>query len=211
MAYTKLNLVAPIYELQEKETERQYYFFNIFCNTDMQISEFAKSFDGAKKGTDCKLEGDYIHLEFNPPKIATFKKWYTFCQWKTRKREYWKCKLNNIRDELQKDLVEFFKEDSRKLRKSAKRDWVLDDEIDYDDKTPPHLKSKGKNDLATAHQKKIDTLLIESGMPSDITQSDVNMNANITGEVEITKDFFEDKPAYNTDDVKDMLFKEDDE
>lgn len=188
MAYTKLNLVEPIYELQEKETERQYYFFNLFCNTDLQISDFAKSFNEAKKGTDCQLDGDQIKLDFNPPKEATFKKWYTFCLWKQRKREYWKCKLNAIREELQQDLIEFFKEDSAKLRESSKKDWTLDEQIDFDDRTPAHLKSKGKNELASAHQKKIDTLLIQSGMPKDIAQTEVNMNAEVSAEVEVSSD-----------------------
>ena len=186
MGYTKIELVEPIYELQERETERQYYFFTIFCNTDMQITDFARSFEGAKKGTDCEVDGDYYKLDFNPPKEATFKKWYTFCQWKIRKRELWKCKLNNIREELQKDLINFFKEDGANLISSAKSDWNLDSEIDYDGKTPAHLKAKGKNELATAHQKKIDTLLIESGMPNDITQSEVNMNVDAEVKEEIS-------------------------
>lgn len=183
MAYTKIDLVEPIYELQERETERQYYFFNIFCRTDMQISEFAKSFEGAKRGTECSVDGDYVKLDFNPPKEATFKKWYTFCSWKLRKREYWKCTLSVIREELQKDLIQFFKEDSIELIKSSKKDWDLDKELDFDDKTPAHLKSKGKNDLATAHQKKIDTLLVESGMPNDITQTQSEVNMNVEGTI----------------------------
>ena len=183
MAYKKLELKEPIYELQEKETARQYYFFNIFLHADMEITAFARSFEGAKKGNECKVDGEYIQLNFNPPKEATFRNWYTFCSWKIRKREYWKCKLNNIREELQKDLIQFFKEDSAKLMKSSKKDWDLDKEIDWDNKTPAHLKSKGKNDLATAHQKKIDTLLVESGMPNDITQTQSEVNMNVEADV----------------------------
>ena len=190
MGYTKLELVEPIYELQEKETARRHYFFNVFCNTDMQISEFGKAFGETKKGDACVVDGSRIRLEFNPPKPATMKQWYVYDQWKNRKREYWKCKLGKIREELQKDLIEFFKEDSAKLMKSSRKDWDLDQELDWDDKTPAHLKSKGKNDLATAHQKKIDTLLIQSGMPSDITQtqSDVNMNVEADVKTQTTAD-----------------------
>lgn len=188
MVYTKLNLVAPIYELQEKETIRQHYFFNLFCESDMQLSEFAKSFNEVKKGDVWRKNGREIELEFNPPKRKTFEQWCAYNLWERRKREYWKCKLNNIRDELQKDLIEFFKEDSAKLRQSSKKDWVLDEQIDYDDRTPAHLKSKGKNELASAHQKKIDTLLIQSGMPKDIAQTEVNMNAEVSAEVEVSSD-----------------------
>jgi len=188
MVYAKIELVEPIYELQEKETERQYYFFHIFCDADMTLSEFARSFDGLKRGDTWKRQGREICLEFNPPKPKTFDQWNGYNQWRVRKREYWNCKLKNIRDELQKDLIEFFKEDSRKLRKSAKKDWELDEELDWDDKTPAHLKAKGKNEMATAHQKKIDTLLIESGMPSDISQSEVNMNVEADVKTESTSD-----------------------
>jgi len=188
MAYTKLELVEPIYELQEKETERQYYFFHIYCHEDSDISSFARSLDGLKKGDIWRNMGREIQLEFNPPKDKTFQQWNAYNQWKTRKREYWKCRLKNIRDELQKDLIEFFKADSVELRKSAQKDWLLDKQIDMDDKTPAHLKSKGKNELATAHQKKIDTLLIESGMPSDITQSEVNMNVEADVKQEVSAD-----------------------
>ena len=41
------------------------------------------------------------------------------------------------------------------------------------------------------------------------TNNDIKLDANVSGEVEITKDFFKDKEAYNTDDVKDMLFGND--
>ena len=41
------------------------------------------------------------------------------------------------------------------------------------------------------------------------TNNDVKLNANISGDVEITKDFFKDKEAYTSDNVKDMLFKDD--
>lgn len=188
MGYTKLNLVAPIYELQEKETIRQHYFFNLFCESDMQLSEFIRSFNELKKGCIWKGNRKEIELDFNPPKPKTFEQWHLHNQWKTRKREYWKCKLNGIRDELQKELIAFFKEDSAKLRQSSKKDWVLDKQIDYDDRTPAHLKSKGKNELASAHQKKIDTLLIQSGMPKDIAQTEVNMNAEVSAEVEVSSD-----------------------
>ena len=80
-------------------------------------------------------------------------------------------------------MIQFFKEDSAKLMKSSKKDWDLDKEIDWDNKTPAHLKSKGKNDLATAHQKKIDTLLVESGMPNDITQTQSEVNMNVEADV----------------------------
>lgn len=188
MVYTKLNLVAPIYELQEKETIRQHYFFNLFCESDMQLSEFARSFNEVKKGDIWRNNGGEIELDFNPPKPKTIEQWCAYNLWDTRKREYWKCKLNNIRDELQKDLIEFFKEDSAKLRESSKKDWMLDEQIDYDDRTPAHLKSKGKNELASAHQKKIDTLLIQSGMPKDIAQTEVNMNAEVSAEIESSAD-----------------------
>lgn len=188
MVYTKLNLIAPIYELQEKETERQYYFFNLFCHVDMSISDFFQSFNGLERGGKWNDGRGEIILDFSPPKEKTFQNWHIYNQWKIRKREYWKCRLSNIRDELQKELIEFFKEDSRKLMESANKDWKLDKQIDYDDRTPAHLKAKGKNELATAHQKKIDTLLIESGMPKDIVQSEVNMNVDADVKSEITVD-----------------------
>lgn len=177
MAYKKIELVEPIYELQEKETLRQYYFFDIFCKVDMDIEPFTKSFKNLTQGSEWCQNNVKIFLEFNPPTPTTMVKWATYLQWRARKKSFGADKIKKIREELQKDLIDFFKEDSANLKKSAKKDWELDDEIDYDDRTPAHLKSKGKNELATAHQKKIDTLLIESGMPKDInqTQSEVNM------------------------------------
>lgn len=190
MAYTKLKLTEPIYELQEKETPRQYYFFNIFCHADMTLPKFAKSFKELKKGDTLEDNGRQITLDFNPPKEKTFNQWRSYNQWEIRKRAYWESKINNIREELQKDLVEFFQEDSTELKESAKKDWNIDKQIDTDTRTPPHLKAKGKNELATAHQKKIDTLLIQSGMPNDIskTESDVKIDADVNNEISVSQE-----------------------
>ena len=188
MAYTKLNLVEPIYELQEKETIRQHYFFDIFCKVDMDIEPFTKSFKNLTQGSEWCQNGVRIFLEFKPPTPTTMVKWATYLQWRVRKRSFGADKIKKIRDELQKDLIEFFREDSAKLRESSKKDWTLDEQIDFDDRTPAHLKSKGKNELASAHQKKIDTLLIQSGMPKDIAQTEVNMNAEVSAEVEVSSD-----------------------
>lgn len=190
MGYTKLELVAPIYELQEKETLRQHYFFDIFCKVDMDIEPFTKSFKNLTQGSEWCQYNVRIVLEFKPPTPTTMVKWATYLQWRDRKKAFGANKIKTIREELQKDLIEFFKEDSIKMRESAQKDWTLDKQIDYDDRTPAHLKSKGKNELATAHQKKIDTLLIESGMPKDITQAEINTNMNVEADVktEVTAD-----------------------
>ena len=57
--------------------------------------------------------------------------------------------------------------------------------------------------LKTAHEQ------VRLAYGYSTTNNDIKLDANVSGEVEITKDFFKDKEAYNTDDVKDMLFGND--
>lgn len=57
--------------------------------------------------------------------------------------------------------------------------------------------------LKTAHEQ------IRLAYGYSTTNNDVNVNANVSGEVEFTKDFFKDKEAYKSDDVKKMLFESD--
>lgn len=190
MGWKKLELTEPIYELQKEEMPRHYYFFNLFCHADMKFAVFARSFKGLKKGDNWNASGAEIKLEFNPPAESTHEKWYIHEYWKIRKSAYWESRIKNIREELQKDLIKFFREDSAELKESAMKDWILDKEIDDDIQTPPHLKARGKNDLAAAHQKKIDTLLIQSGMPNDInkTESDVKIAADINNQISVSEE-----------------------
>ena len=57
--------------------------------------------------------------------------------------------------------------------------------------------------LKTAHEQ------VRLAYGYSTTNNDIKLDANVSGEVEITKDFFKDKEAYSTDDVKDMLFGND--
>ena len=57
--------------------------------------------------------------------------------------------------------------------------------------------------LKTAHEQ------VRLAYGYSTTNNDIKLDANVSGEVEITKDFFKDKEAYSTDDVKTMLFGND--
>jgi len=57
--------------------------------------------------------------------------------------------------------------------------------------------------LKTAHEQ------VRLAYGYSTTNNDIKLDANVSGEVEITKDFFKDKEAYSTDDVKDMIFGND--
>ena len=85
MAYTKIDLVEPIYELQEEETERQHYFLELYFNvSDDNLVAFMDSFKNLKKGLVWEYEGCKTKLDFNPPKRNTFRNWAAALQYKKR-------------------------------------------------------------------------------------------------------------------------------
>ena len=57
--------------------------------------------------------------------------------------------------------------------------------------------------LKTAHEQ------VRLAYGYSTTNNDIKLDANVSSEVEITKDFFKDKEAYTTDNVKDILFEDD--
>ena len=57
--------------------------------------------------------------------------------------------------------------------------------------------------LKTAHEQ------VRLAYGYSTTNNDIKLDANVSGEVEITKDFFKDKESYSTDEVKEMLFGND--
>ena len=208
---SKIELVEPIYEMQNGETPKQYWVVTEFFHYDGTIREFAHELccsEEDQAGTKQGPSGKTFPFK-KVPAERTIKNWLIKLRASERKRAYWKNFTEEIQQSLRKPILDFFKRDVHNLIESSDKDWELDKKIDNSRKVKPHTKAKGKEKLSKSHKDKVELMLTESGMPKDISQSDVNMNANISNEIEITKDFFSDKEAYNTDDVKDMLFNSD--
>ena len=125
-AHRKIDLVDPIYEIQEKETPKQYWFANEYYHFDGTIKEFLDYwYPEDKNGKSLPTPQRAPSGEKNPfktlPARATMKNWGRYKQWHIRKKAYWAAFIKDIQDDLKKSIGEFFKEDSKDLIKSLKR------------------------------------------------------------------------------------------
>ena len=218
MAYKdlKIQLIEPIYTMQEKETPRQFYFANEYFKFKGKLADFLRYWYeqdetgkwSPKHHLNITPSGD--KLRFKIPAKNTMEDWAKRKQWNIRKRAFWKNTIESAQEEIQQEVIEFFKRDSKKIIDSAENDWKLDSELDDDVLTKPHLKSKGKNDLANAHSKKVETLLIQSGMPKDISKQESNMNvkSDVTFTDKSNELFTDELEDYNIDDTYDEVTKD---
>lgn len=203
----KIELIEPIYEIQEKETPKQYWFANEYFHFDGTIESFLDYwYPEDKDGNTLPTPKQAPSGEKNPfvklPARATMKNWSRLKRWYVRKKAYWADFIKDIQNNLKKDIGEFFKEDSKELIKSLNNDWKLDVKIDKSRKINPHTKARGKSDLAKAHKEKVDTLLTESGMPKDISKNDSTVK--VDAEINTKKEnylFVNELSDYNLDDV----------
>ena len=177
MVYKKIELKEPIYELQEGETERQHYFLELFYEvSDDNVTKFAKSFKGLKKESDWSYSGVKKILDFNPPKYQTIINWSQSLQFKNRRRAYWENKFHEMREERKQKAEKFlnsFQDDLQNELESNKR---ISDEIEGDDRVFPHLKGKGKNDIAFANKTTWDIYKEVTGVEVANTEQNVNLN-----------------------------------
>ena len=205
----KIQLEEPIHKMQEKEIPRQFYFANEFFKSKGTLADFLRYWYEQdetgkwipKRHLNITPSGD--ELKFKIPAKNTMESWAKRNQWNIRKRAFWKNTLETAQEEMQQEVIEFFKRDSKKIISSAEDDWQLDEQINYDDFTKPHLKAKGKNELANAHSKKVETLLIQSGMPKDISKQESNMNvkSDLTIANKSNELFTDELEDYNIDDT----------
>lgn len=213
MAYKdlKIQLTEPIYQMQEKETPTQFYFANEFFKFKGELADYFRYwYEQDENGKwnpkpilNKSPSGDEIR--FKIPAKGTMENWSKHKQWITRKKAFWKNTLESAQEEIQQDIIEFFKKDSKKIIQSANNDWDIDDALDSDYMTKPHLRAKGKNDLAAAHEKKVDTLLVQGGMPKDIGKSDINVKSDVTVTDTSNELFVDELSDYNLDDAYDEV------
>ena len=182
MAYTKIELKEPIFELQEKETERQHYFVDLYYEVDDDnITKFIKSFKGLKKGLEWVYSGSKKILEFNPPKESTFIKWATCLQIKKRRKAYWDNEFK-IRREKRKEKAEKFLDSFQdNLQEELESNIRISKEIEDDEQVYPHLKGKGKNEIAFANKTTWDILKEVTGV--EVANTDQNINLNLDADV----------------------------
>ena len=182
MAYTKIDLVEPIYELQEKETERQHYFLELYYElSDDNLTKFIKSLNGLKKGQVWISDGSEIELEFNPPTKSTFEQWTACLQYKKRRRAYWDNKfkeMRKLRKEKAEKFLKGFQDDLEEELKSNKR---ISKEIEMDGQVFPHLKGKGKNEIAFANKTTWDIYKEVTGV--EVANVEQNINLNMEADV----------------------------
>lgn len=182
MAYTKIDLVEPIYELQEKETTRQHYFLELFYEvSDDNITKFIKSFKGLEKGSEWSHGGAKKILDFNPPKFNTFVHWSKCLQYKNRRRAYWDNKFKEMRKRRKEKAEKFlssFQDDLEDELQSNKR---ISKEIENDEQVFPHLKGKGKNEIAFANKTTWDIYKEVTGV--EVANADQNINLNVDADV----------------------------
>lgn len=204
MPSKKILLVDPIYEMQDEETPKQYWFANEYYHFDGTQNEFLDYFYPPEEPSIApQVAPSGAEIPFKLPATRnTMKNWMKFKQWYKRKKAYWKDFIEDTQNNLKKDIGEFFKEDAKDLIESLKNDWNLDKKIDRAKKVKPHTKAKGKSDLSKAHKEKVETLLTEVGMPKDIAKND----SNLTVDAEITTKkedylFVDELSDYNLDDV----------
>ncbi len=182
MAYKKIDLVEPIYELQEDETERQHYFVELFYDIDNDnITKFIKSFKGLKRGLEWSYSGSKRILEFNPPKESTFIKWATCLQIKKRRRAYWKDKFKSDREARKKRGEKFLHSFVDDLEQDLKDNREIADEILDHDTLYPHLKAKGKNEISAANNTTWNMYKEVTGV--EVATADQNINLNVDADV----------------------------
>ena len=182
MAYTKIDLVEPIYELQEKETERQHYFVDLYYEVDNDnITKFIKSFKGLKKGQEWDYSGSKELLKFNPPKESTFTKWTSCLQAKARRRAYWDDKFKEMRKERKEKAERFLRSFQEDLQEELESNKRIANEIERDDKAFPHLKGKGKEHIASANKMTWDMYKEVTGV--EVANVDQNINLNVDADV----------------------------
>ncbi len=182
MAYTKIELVEPIYELQEKETERQHYFLELFYEvSDDNLTKFIKSLKGLKKGSVWMYEGCKKTLEFKPPTEGTFSNWATCLQYKKRRRAYWDKKFKDMRKARKRKAERFLNTFQDSLQKELESNNRISDEIESDEQVFPHLKGKGKADISLANKNTWDIYKEVTGV--EISNADQNINLNVDADV----------------------------
>ena len=184
MAYTKIDLVEPIYELQEKETARQHYFVDLYYEVDDDnITKFIKSFKGLKKGLEWAYSGSKKILEFNPPKESTFIKWTTCLQIKKRRKAYWDNEFKSRREKRKQKAEKFLSTFQDNLQEDLESNKRISNEIEMDDRVFPHLKGKGKNDIAFANKTTWDIYKEVTGVEVANTDQNINLNADVNADV----------------------------
>lgn len=207
MAYTKIDLVEPIYELQEKETARQHYFLELYLDvSDDNITKFIKSFNGLKKGQEWCYEGVKKLLDFNPPAKSTFSKWTVCLFYKKRRRAYWDNKFKEMREERKQKAERFlrgFQDDLEEELQSNKR---ISREIELDGQVFPHLKGKGKNDIAIANKTTWDIYKEVTGVEVANTEQNVNLNVDADVKSETTAIVKEKKLKELREKMKEMTY-----
>lgn len=182
MAYTKIDLVEPIFELQDKETPRQHYFAELYYEvSDDNLTKFVKSFKGLKEGSEWSLGGAKKVLEFNPPKFNTFVHWTKCFQYKARRRAYWDYKFKQMRKERKERAEKFLKSFQDNLEDELESNKRIADEIEHDDKAFPHLKGKGKEHIASANRMTWDMYKEVTGV--EVANTDTNVNLNVDADV----------------------------
>lgn len=182
MAYTKIELVEPIYELQEKETERQHYFLELFYDVDDDnLTKFIKSFRKLKKGLEWGYSGSKKILEFNPPAESTFSKWTTCLQFKKRRTAYWDNEFKSRREKRKQRAEKFLDNFQDNLEEELESNKRISNEIESDDRVFPHLKGKGKNEIAMANKNTWDIYKEVTGV--EVANTDQNINLNVDGNV----------------------------
>ena len=182
MAYTKIELKEPIYELQEKETERQHYFVDLYYEVDDDnITKFIKSFKGLKKGLEWVYSGSKKILEFNPPKESTFIKWTTCLQIKKRRKAYWDNEFKFQREMRKQKAEKFLNSFQDNLQKELESNKRISNEIETDDKVFPHLKGKGKNEISMANKNTWDIYKEVTGV--EVANTEQNVNVNLDADV----------------------------
>lgn len=182
MAYKKIELVEPIYELQEKETPRQHYFVDLYYDVDDDnLTKFIKSFDKLKKGAIWEYSGRKIVLEFNPPKPKTLQLWLSCLQAKKRRKAYWDNKFKEAREKRKQKAEKFLTTFQDNLQKELESNQRISEEIESDDRVFPHLKGKGKNELSFANKNTWEIYKEVTGV--EVANTDQNINLNLDADV----------------------------
>ena len=200
MAYKKIELEEPIYELQENETERQHYFLDLYFTVDdNNLTKYIESFKGLKKGQKWVYSGSENILEFNPPKKSTFEKWVSCLQYRERRKAFWKDTFNFRKENRKEKATKFLDkfgdglmesiEDNIEIGKKIKNDFMLD----------PHLKARGKKDIANATKEDFDMLKEVTGV--ETTEPSTNLNVNLEARAEILRKLERPLPELKDDDM----------
>ena len=177
MAYKKIELVEPIYELQEKETPRQHYFVDLYYEVDDDnLTKFIKSFDGLKKGAMWVYSGCKEELCFNPPKSTTMREILRCLQAKKRRNAYWKNKINSKREKRNRKGELFLDTFQDTLQEELESNQRISNEIESDDRVFPHLKGKGKNEISQSYKNIWEIYKEITGVEVANTEQNINLN-----------------------------------